>query len=211
MDGSVSKVKDITKIIQDIIPVKYRIKRAIKDVDIRKEKDRIFERVLQIIIDASEKEPIFIILEDIHWADISSLQLLQYVARNIKDSRVFICATYRPEELDDIGEKKVHPLKEVLLRMSRHKMFIPMELSRLNESEVAQMLEFNLGTLDFPMEFKDRIYMETEGNPFYVEEMLYTFRDEGVISLERGAWHWPCLHPGTQRLPPPHLSVPGDR
>jgi tetratricopeptide (TPR) repeat protein len=189
-DGTVSKVKEITKIIQDLTKVKYRTRLAIKDVDIKKEKNRVFERTLQIIIEASEKEPIFIILEDIHWADISSLQLLQYVARNTKDKRVFICATYRPEELEDTGEKKVHPLKEALLRMSRHKMFIPMELSSLNEPEVIQMLASNLGTLDFPMEFKDRIYMETEGNPFYVEEMLYTFRDEGVISHVKGAWQF---------------------
>jgi tetratricopeptide (TPR) repeat protein len=69
-------------------------------------------------------------------------------------------------------------------------MFAPLKLSSLNEPEVAQMLASNLGTFDFPMEFKDRIYMETEGNPFFVEEMIYTFRDEGVISLVGGAWQF---------------------
>jgi predicted ATPase len=193
-DGTVSMVKEITKIIQNLTTVKYRTKQALKDIDIRNEKNRVFERVLEIIVKTSEKEPIFIILEDFHWADTSSLQLLQYIARNTKDKRIFICVTYRPEELDNTGERKVHPLKEALLRMSRHKLFIPMELSSLTWSEVAQMLASNLGTLDFPMEFKEKIYVETEGNPFFVEEMLYTCREEGVISLEDGAWQFHETH-----------------
>jgi predicted ATPase len=47
-----------------------------------------------------------------------------------------------------------------------------------------------LGTTDFPLEFENRVYQETEGNPFYVEEMFYTFFDEGIISLEGGAWRF---------------------
>jgi predicted ATPase len=189
-DGDVAKVSEINEIIQKLTIVRYRIKKDIKDIDIKNERDRVFEKALKLIVDASQKDPIMLVLEDIHWADVSSLQLLQYIARNTRDSRVFICATYRPEELDDIGEKKVHPLKEALLRMSRHKMYTPIELTSLNESEVGQILTFLLGTSDFPLEFENRVYRETEGNPFYVEEMFYTFFEEGIISLEGGAWHF---------------------
>jgi predicted ATPase len=189
-DGNLSKVHGINDIIQKLTLVRYRIKKGIRDMDIKKEKDRVFERVLQLIIDASQEGPIFLILEDIHWANVSSLQLLQYVARNTKKSRVFICATYRPEELDNVDNNKIHPLKEALQRMSRYKMFFPMELVSLNEKEVSQMLTFMLSTSDYPKDFKDRIYKETEGNPFYVEEMVFTFRDEGIINLNGGAWRF---------------------
>ncbi|UCE37656.1 MAG: tetratricopeptide repeat protein [Thermoplasmata archaeon] len=187
-DGVIAKVRDITDIIKDLTTVKYKIKRAIKDIDIKKEKDRVFERVLQLIIEASEKDPILLILEDIHWADISSLQLLQYIARNTIESRVFICVTYRPEELDDIGDKKVHPLREMILRMSRHKMFTSIELESLKPSEVSEMMISIFKMPELQSEFVDRIYRETEGNPFYIEEVLHSFQDEGIINYQDGAW-----------------------
>jgi adenylate cyclase len=187
-DGKEVKIRDIAQIIRGLTDVKYKIKRAIKDIDIKKEKDRIFERVLQLIIETSKDEPILLVLEDIHWADTSSLQLLQYVARNTKDSRVFIVGTYRPEELYDVGDKKIHPLKETIQRMSRYKIFTHMELNRLIHSEVSEMLTSIFDTPNLPGGFVDRLYKETEGNPFFIEEMLYSFHDEGIIRLDGGAW-----------------------
>ncbi len=187
-DGDLAKVQDIAEIIKGLITVKYRVRRAIRDIDIKKEKDRIFERVLQLIIEASKDDPILLILEDIHWADISSLQLLQYVGRNTKESRVFICGTYRPEELDDIRDKRIHPLKETLQRMSRYKMFTSIELKSLSQPYVSEMLRSIFDTLEFPGGFVDRIYKETEGNPLFMEEMLHSFQDEDLIGFKDGGW-----------------------
>ena len=195
-DGDVARVGEINDVIQKLTLVRYRIKKEIKDIDIKKERDRIFERGLKLIVNASEKNPILLVLEDIHWADISSLQLLQYIARNTKTSRVFICGTYRPEELDDLRDKKVHPLKESIQRMSRDKMFQTIELTRLKKSDVTRILTNMLGTSNFPNEFKDRIYQETEGNPFFIEEMLFTFFDEGIIRMEGGAWQFRDISKG---------------
>jgi tetratricopeptide (TPR) repeat protein len=189
-DGDVAKVSEINDIIQKLTLVRYRIRKGIKEIDIKKEKDRIFERGLKLITEAAEKNPILIVLEDIHWADVSSIQLLQYIARNTRTSRVFICGTFRPEELDYLGEGRIHPLKEAIQRMSRHKIFHTFELSRLKDSDVSNILTNMLGTTNFPNEFKTRVYQETEGNPFYIEEMLYTFFDEGIIRMEGGAWQF---------------------
>jgi predicted ATPase len=187
-DGEVAKVEEITEIIRGLTKAKYKVRRAIKDIDIKKERGRVFERVLQLIIEASEKEPILLILEDIHWADISSLQLLQYVARNTRGARIFICATYRPEELDNIQEKKVHPLKEMIVRMNRNRLFISIELSCLEPEEVSFMLKSIFEMDDIPQDFSDRIFKETEGNPFFIEEMLNSFQDEGIILAEEDGW-----------------------
>ncbi len=187
-DGDVAKVKEITEIIQELIKAKYRVRRAIKDIDIKKERGRVFEKVLQLIIEASEKKPILLILEDLHWADISSLQLLQYVARNTRCARVFICATYRPEELDNTQDKKVHPLKELIVRMSRDGMFLSIELDCLGPEEVSFMLKSIFEMDDIPLDFSERIFKETEGNPFFIEEMLNTFQDEGIILQKEDGW-----------------------
>ncbi|MHA2427403.1 MAG: ATP-binding protein, partial [Candidatus Hermodarchaeia archaeon] len=187
-DGDFATVKEITQIIKNITTVKYRIKQAIRDIDIKKEKDRVFERVLQVLIDASKEDPLVLILEDIHWADVSSLQLLQYVARNTKEYRVMICCTYRPEEFDDVGDKKIHPLREAIQRMSRYKLFTTIELKSLYKEEASDMLKNLMASPDLPGVFVDRIYKETEGNPFFIEEMLYSLIDQEVIRLHEGIW-----------------------
>jgi adenylate cyclase len=189
-DGTVSKVSEVTHVVQNLTTVKYRVKKAIRDIDIKREKDRVFEKVLQVILEAAKNEPIVLILEDIHWADVSSLQLLQYIARNTKESRIMICCTYRPEELDDAGDRKVHPLKETIQRMSRYKMFCAIELERLNFTEVSRMLSSIFKTDTIPSDFLQRIYGESEGNPFFIEETIYSFRDEGVISQIEDSWHF---------------------
>jgi predicted ATPase len=193
-DGDVAKVDEITDMLKGLTLVKYRIRREIKDIDIKKERDRIYEKILQLVIKASTKEPILLILEDIHWADTSSLQLLPYISRNTQDSRVFICATYRPEELDDIGDKRIHPLKESILKMSRYKEFIPIDLNRLPSEDVREMLQSQFRLLKLPEEFLNRVYNETEGNPFFVEEMVQSFEDEGIIQFENGIWKIDKVH-----------------
>jgi adenylate cyclase len=189
-DGEVAKVEEISEIIRGLTKAKYKVRRAIKDIDIKKERGRVFERVLQLIVEASEKEPILLILEDIHWADISSLQLLQYVARNTRNARVFLCATYRPEELDNLEDKKVHPLKEMIVRMNRDRMFFSIELSCLAFEEVSFMLKSIFGIKEIPLDFSELIFKETEGNPFFIEEMLNSFQDEGIIHVEEDSWQF---------------------
>jgi predicted ATPase len=187
-DGEVAKVEEISEIIRGLTNAKYKVRRAIKDIDIKKERGRVFERVLQLIIEASQKEPILLILEDIHWADVSSLQLLQYIARNTRNARVFMCATYRPEELDNIQDKKVHPLKEMIVRMSRDRMYISIELNCLEPEEVSFMLKSIFEMDEIPPDFSERIFKETEGNPFFIEEMLNSFQDDGIILAEEDGW-----------------------
>jgi predicted ATPase len=187
-DGEVEKVQEISEIIRGLTKAKYKVRRAIKDIDIKKERGRVFERVLQLIIEASEKEPILLILEDIHWVDISSLQLLQYVVRNTRNARVFICATYRPEELDNLEDKKVHPLKEMIMRMNRHRMYLSIDLSCLEPEEVSFMLKSIFEMDEIPLDFSERIFKETEGNPFFIEEVLNSFQDEGIILAEEDGW-----------------------
>jgi tetratricopeptide (TPR) repeat protein len=182
-DGDLAKVNNINQIIQKLTLVKYRIKRGIRDIDIKREKDRVFEKVLQLIRKSSNKDPLLLVLEDIHWADSSSLQLLSYIARNTKDCKVFICATFRPEELDDKGEKSIHPLKETILRMSRDKVFNLVELDRLECKDVKQLLKTRLGLDEIPQGFTNEIFTQTEGNPFFIEEVMRSLEEEGAIHL----------------------------
>ncbi|MEM2900735.1 MAG: ATP-binding protein, partial [Thermoplasmata archaeon] len=102
-----------------------------EEIDIRKERDRMFETVLQLIISISKEKPLILFLDDLQWADSASLQLLYYISRNIRESRVLICCTYRPEDLLE-SEGKAHPLTDTIKRMSRERLFATINLKKLN-------------------------------------------------------------------------------
>ena len=158
-----------------------------EEIDIRKERDRMFETVLQLIISISKEKPLILFLDDLQWADSASLQLLYYISRNIRETRVLICCTYRPEDLLE-SEGKAHPLTDTIKRMSRERLFATINLKRLNYEETKKMTQSLLRRDDIPKPLTDLIYDKTEGNPFFVEEVVKSLIEEGMINTKDKGW-----------------------
>ncbi|UCE37063.1 MAG: tetratricopeptide repeat protein [Thermoplasmata archaeon] len=159
----------------------------VREINLQQERTRLFESLSQLVTDISESEPLLLILEDLQWADDGSLQLLHYLARNIQNSRVMICATYRPEEIENIrGE--VHPLSKTLRRMRPEKLFYEIGLQRFDEKSTASMIESMLKIQNIPEAFIHRLYLESEGNPFFIEEVVTSLVNEGLIDPKDYAW-----------------------
>ncbi|MEE9150935.1 MAG: tetratricopeptide repeat protein [Thermoplasmata archaeon] len=172
----------------------------IKKINLQQERTRLFETLSQLVIDISENEPLLLVLEDLQWADDGTLQLLHYLARNIQSSRVMICGTYRPEDLKNIrGE--VHPLSKTLRRMRPEKLFYEIWLTRFDEGSTASMVESLLKKVDIPKLFIRRLYTESEGNPFFIEEVVKSLVNEGLIDVNDYAWK--------MKFDPSKIHLPG--
>ena len=154
---------------------------------LQEERDRLFESLYRIVIDISEKRPLLLVLDDIQWADDSSLQLLHYLARNIRNQKVLMCASYSPEDLKEDGGR-THPLSETLRRMSIEKLFNEIWLDRLNEKCTMKMTESLVGKQELPSEFIKLLYEKSEGNPFFIEEVLRSLVNEGLIQIDSYSW-----------------------
>ena len=150
-------------------------------------RDRTFEAAAKIFLQLSATEPLILFLDDLQWADQLSLALLHYLSRKCSNSRLLIIGTYRPEEIVSAKEERLHPLEETMFSMSREDLLTKMDLNRLKRDDFPELLRsiFRLSTDE---KFVDRLYKETEGNPFFVLETLNLLVDEGFLSDREGQW-----------------------
>ena len=148
-------------------------------------KERFLQTVSSLIVEIAKREPVLLFLDDLHWADPSSLALLHLISRRTKDSRALIVGAYRSEELG--AKEGVNPLTETLQLMSREGLFVKIELKPLKNEHYSEILRHTFQS-DFGSEFVDRLYEETEGNPLFALEALRLLVEEGAIQQRNGKW-----------------------
>lgn len=135
----------------------------------------LFESFTAFIRAASIARPLVLVLDDIHWADKPSLLLLQHLARELTNMRVLIIGAYRDTEL-----VRTHPLSEALASLNRDGGFLRVSLKGLTRNEVAAYLDQRAG-MATSSELVSRIYEATEGNPFFLSEVVNLLTQEGTL------------------------------
>ncbi len=157
------------------------------DISISDERELRYTNILNLLKNLSKERPFLLFLDDLQWIDESSSQLLHLLIRNLTDHRVFILGAYRPEELKTHGENK--PLEVFLERTKRDGLVNIMEIKRLGFQPVSEMIRNKLQTSDLPESFLLTIYKRTEGNPYYVLEILDSMVQEGIIDPYSYKWN----------------------
>jgi DNA-binding SARP family transcriptional activator len=132
--------------------------------DAEDQRFRLFEAAGSLLANASRSWPVVLVLEDLHWADKPTALLLTHIVRSIQTERVLVICTYRETEL---GE----PLASALADLHRERAVERLRLGSLNRGEVATMISGWLGRAP-PTHFAHALHRETEGNPFFIEEVL---------------------------------------
>jgi predicted ATPase len=151
-------------------------------------RDRMFETTTKQIIDIATVKPVALFIDDLHWADVGALNLLHYLARAVENKSVAIIGAYRPEDV--VGEIAHHPLQDLLERLSREKIVKSISLERLDKFETGEIIRSFLNNAHYPEELLNYIHEETEGNPFFVEEVLRALNENGAIKFNRSSNAW---------------------
>jgi class 3 adenylate cyclase/tetratricopeptide (TPR) repeat protein len=146
------------------------------------ERLRLFDGVTTFLQRASRDAPVVLVLDDLHWADKPTLLLLQYLARNLDRDRLVICGTYRDVDLD-----RRHPLADALTVLRRESIFERVLLRGLDRDGVKALIEV-IGEQETPDDFATTIFRETEGNPFFVAEILRHLAETGALRRVDGEW-----------------------
>jgi tetratricopeptide (TPR) repeat protein len=146
-------------------------------------RDRLFEAVSQFMTNISKEAPLLVVLDDLQWTDQSSLLLLHYLARGVYRESLLLLGAYRETDIDER-----HPLPPVLTELNRERLLQSVPLKRLSFDEVSEMIKRMLEQDDVPREFCELVYEKTRGNPFFVEEVIKSLREEGVIYREENKW-----------------------
>lgn len=148
---------------------------------------RLMSSLTQFMKKATQERPWFLILENLQWADSSSLELLRYLSHHLPTMRLLIVGIYRDIELE-LG----HPLFEMIRELGSHPAFTMLSLGRLDRVGVEHILTF-IWQQSVPQALVEKVYQQTEGNPFYVEEVANGLMDDGLVVWQDGRWHFPML------------------
>ena len=134
---------------------------------------RLFDAIAALLDEAGAHAPIVLVFDDLHWADRPTLQLLRHLVRAPHPRRVLLLGTYREAELD-----AGHPLTELASDVRREGAMTRVPLSGLAEPEVAELVS-SLGVDGIEPAFLSALHGETEGNPFFIEEVMRHLRAGG--------------------------------
>jgi DNA-binding CsgD family transcriptional regulator len=127
---------------------------------------RIFESLLALLERLGERAPVLLVVEDLHWADRSTRELLAFLVRNLREGRIMLALTYRTDELH-----RRHPLRPWIAEIARMPRVARLELEPFTDEEIAAQVE---AILDGPPEpgTVATVVRRSGGNPFFAEELI---------------------------------------
>ncbi len=147
------------------------------------DQQRVFRAVTSFLDAICGTRPIALLLDDLHWADDSSLKLLLHLARHTIDLPVFILCTYR-----DVEVGRQHPLEAALRDLNREELVTRVDIKRLPEDGTAALVSATMGGAKILDDFARLVHRRTEGNPYFVEQVLLVLIERGDIFRQDGQW-----------------------
>lgn len=147
-------------------------------------RERMLREMAEAIEALTAERPLVLVLEDIHWSDYSTLDLVSFLARRRHAARLLLIGTYRPLEVI-VTE---HPLRVVKQELQLHKLCHELPLEYLTPEAVAEFLLLKFPAHRFPAGLRAMIHQRTEGNPLFMINVLEYLVDEKIIAEQDGRW-----------------------
>jgi len=190
-DSSAERIEISEFVLADLLTLVPEFMTIFPDIpspptlDPESEQRRMMENLAIFINTLAEKTPILLAIDDAHWADSGTLAMMQHLVRRCRRSRVMVLITYREVELDE-----ALPFHEIMLAMSRETSPTRVKLSRFTIDQTKNLLA-TIFAEEITPEFLTAIHRETEGNPFFIEEVSKSLVESGKVYFEGGRWHRP--------------------
>jgi tetratricopeptide (TPR) repeat protein len=187
-------------VLADLITLAPDLRQRYPDVppnppleDSQAQQQRLFDSFAAFCSELSGRAPLFLLVDDVHWADSGTLLLLRSLARRARKMRLLLVLTYREVEL---GEART--LNDMLFDLNRERLATRFKLARLSRQETGALLQAMFAEVVTQV-FVDAIYHETEGNPFFIEEVCKALIEDGQVYREGS--HWQRLSMEEIRIP----------
>ena len=126
----------------------------------------LFEHLLAFLTRLGQRQPVMLVFEDMHWADASTRDLVAFLGRNLRSAAVALLLSYRADELH-----RRHPLRPVVADLEREPHVERIALDGLDRAELVSLLG-EISDDALPDAAVDELLTRSEGNPFYVEELV---------------------------------------
>ena len=177
-----SAAPELIKLVPEVEEIMGTVKPNPPMGEAEAERLRLFDHITQFLLRLAAQSPILFLLDDLHWADEPSLQLLHFILRNTQQAPVLLVGTYYETELEP-----ARPLYEALVGLNRERLYTRLILSRLPADDVGELLR---ALLDSPVDDRlvNAIARETDGNPFFVEEVVKSLLEQNALQIEAGRY-----------------------
>jgi predicted ATPase len=146
--------------------------------------ERLKRELCAFLQDVSRLGPVVLFLDDLHWADASTVDLLAYLGSRCLGWRLLVVVTYRPSDLL-LAE---HPFRQLQLDLQGRGLCREIPLGFLGRPDVERYLALQFPGHNFPAELADVVHRRTEGNPLFLVDLLRYLCDRGAIAVAGGRW-----------------------
>jgi tetratricopeptide (TPR) repeat protein/DNA-binding XRE family transcriptional regulator len=146
---------------------------------------RVFRALTRFLLALAEDRPVAVLLDDLHWADMASLDLLRYLALNTRETRVFLAGMHRPVD-------RRHALQTILRELAHDGLLDQIAVHPLDRAGTAGLLDAHLTDVDVSDQLIDLIHQQAEGNPFFTIEIVRALVERGDIAQSDDGWAAPA-------------------
>src|SRR5437773_6665096 len=171
------KVLILDRSLEDTLPYLFSVlgsedpTSSLQQMDARIRRRRTFDALKRLFLRESLNQPLILLFEDLHWIDSETQGFLDTLSESVASARILLLTNYRPEYRQEWGPKTY---------------YTQLRLAPLGTEEAGELLTALLGTDGSLTALKRLILEKTEGTPFFMEEVVQTLAEEGVLSGERG-------------------------
>ena len=142
---------------------------------------REFAEALEVLTAA---QPLVLVLEDLHWSDAATLDLVGYLARRRAPAQLLLLGTYRPVEV----LVRAHPLRALTLDLALHRQCVELPLESLSATDIAQYLAARFGEGALPSALALALHRRTDGHPLFLVTVVDTLVQQGLVREVGGQW-----------------------
>jgi tetratricopeptide (TPR) repeat protein len=155
------------------------------------DQEKIFEQYAAVLKALSKDHTLILVLDDLQWADSGSLNLLFHLARELKDSRILLLGTYRPDDVALGRDGARHPLESILNELKRYHGDIIIDLSNSGPDEgrtfTNELIDSEPNHLEAA--FREQLFAHTDGHPLFTVELLRNLQERGSLLKDNdGNW-----------------------
>ena len=146
--------------------------------------ERLKRELAAFLQEAARLQPLVLFLDDVHWADVSTVDLLAYVGSKCAEMRLLMALSYRPSDL----LLSQHPFLRVKMELQGRGVCREILLGFLSHPDLERYLALEFPEHGFPAAFAALVHARTAGNPLFMVDVLRYLRERGVIAQDRGRW-----------------------
>jgi DNA-binding SARP family transcriptional activator/predicted ATPase len=147
-------------------------------------RERMLREMAEAIETLTATQPLVLVLEDLHWSDYSTLDLLNWLARRQEPARLLLIGTYRPSDV----KLQDHPLGSVVQDIQRRGQGVELPLPLLTPAAVETYLSLRFDQANLPAELAHLLHQRTTGNPLFIRTLVDSWIAHGWLAVVEGRW-----------------------